>query len=52
MFKKYFTSDNMATFVVAALASAFAMLVLVPAIRKFVPGFKRPASSTTTAPAA
>ena len=48
--KKYFCEENIVTFVIVALACAFAVTVVVPLARKFIPGLKN--NSTTVVPAA
>ena len=45
--KKYFSHENIVTFVLVSLACAVAILFVVPTARKFVPGLKK----TTTAAA-
>ena len=46
--KKYFSHQNIVTFVLVALAAAVAILFVVPAARKFEPGLKKVTPATTT----
>ena len=43
--KKYFSHENIVTFVLVSLACAAAILFVVPAARKFVPGLKKTTST-------
>ena len=46
--KKYFSHQNIVTFVLVVLACATAMIVVVPLARKYVPGLKKTTTTTTT----
>jgi hypothetical protein len=47
--KKYFSHQNIVTFILVGLACATAIIVIVPLIRKFVPWAKKTATSATAA---
>lgn len=48
--KHIFTKQNLSTFLVASLAVTAAIVIIIPLVRKFVPGLKK--TTTTTTPAA
>jgi predicted ABC-type exoprotein transport system permease subunit len=48
--KKYFSSQNIVSFVLVTLACAASILIVIPLARKFVPGLKKTTTTTTASP--